>query len=173
MQVLTWLGCHLQCITRGREPPLSLLACSLTIPFPHPNTSILICTSQAAAQSQRSPASCSSHVVERMTGHQPWPLDSQQMDTQHRPGHQCHCLCVGCLYLGNHLPGEWWPVSVSARTTHTPQSGCCSHARCPQHPPQPYRSLPSVKSRAGSCGSQAIPVSPQGLQGRHNTGPQL
>lgn len=71
---------------------------------------------------------------------------------------ECHCLCVSCLYLGNHLPGEWWPVSASARTTHTPQSGCCSHARCPRHHPQPCRSLPSVKSRAGSCGSQAIPT---------------
>lgn len=27
-------------------------------------------------------------MVEWMTGHQPWPLGSQQMDTQQSPGHQ-------------------------------------------------------------------------------------
>lgn len=37
------------------EPPSSLLACSLTIPFPHPNTSILICTSQAGSAVTKEP----------------------------------------------------------------------------------------------------------------------
>lgn len=108
MQVLTWLGCHLQCITRGREPPSSLLACSLTIPFPHPNTPILICTSQAGSTVTKE--LCRQQFPCGGMDDQP-PAPASWLPTDGYPAQawppECHCLCVRCLYLGNHLPGEW------------------------------------------------------------------
>lgn len=125
--------------------------------------SILICTSQADSMVTKEP-----HQQQFPHGgmHNQPPTLASWLPTDEYPAEawppECHCLCVSCLYLGNHLPGEWWPVFAFAHTTHTPQSGCCSHARCPRHHPQPCRSLPSVKSRAGSCRSQAIPTCPSG-----------
>ena len=98
MQVLTRLGCHLQCITRGGEPPSSLLACSLTIPFPHPNTSILICTSQAGSTVTKKP--CQQQFPRGQMDDQPPALASwlPQMATQQRPGHHSATASVsaGC-----------------------------------------------------------------------------
>lgn len=92
MQVLTRLGCHLQCITRGLEPPSSLLACSLTIPFPHPNTSTLICTSQAGSTVTKKP--CQQQFPCGGTDDRP-PALASWLPTDGYPAQagppECHC----------------------------------------------------------------------------------
>lgn len=173
MQVLTWLGCHLQCITRGREPPLSLLACSLTIPFPHPNTSILICTSQAGSTVTKEP--CQLQFPCGGTDDRP-PALAFWLPTDGYPAQAWPPVPLPmCRLLVPRKPPSRRVVARIRFCPHHSYSSkrllfsCSTSTASSSAMQEPSR----CEEEAGSRGSQAIPVSPQGLQGRYNPGPPL